>query len=377
MRKLAIPAFLALLIFACSSDKPTNNNNQGITITIAPARALVDLGTTVHFYCTIDGTDNHSVVWSVDGGATNGTIDTTGRYTAPSELPVNIDSVMITASARADLAKYATAWAILVDPDKIHVLTTGSDTTGLGTRWLPYRTISKALSRAHSGQFVVVGSGEFNVAAGEHFPLRVPAGVSVQGSNRDSTFVIGPGGIDPTLDAIFEINGDAITITNLCISSSNSMGVGVWLRPGFFTTISGNKINDNYIGIYVSGGPNPRPLISNNGFIGDSIGIVTADSSAPLIRNNIITDCPKYGIEIRGLGRPDLGRDSTDNAGNNTIRDCGDAFYHWLVYNGSPNSIFAIGNTWQDQSNPDNNDIYIYDNEESGGTSGEVILVQP
>lgn len=375
MRKSAIPAILALLIFACGSDKPTDNN-QGITITVEPVRALVDLGTTVHFYCTIAGTDNHSVTWSIDGGVANGTIDSTGSYTAPSDLPANIDSVMITVSARADLAKYATAWAILIDPDKIHVQITGSDTTGLGTRWHPYRTITKALSRAHSGQFVLVGSGEYNEATGEHFPLQVPAGVTVQGSNRDSTFVIGPGGMNPTLDAIFEINGDAITLTSLCISSSNSMGVGIWLRPGFFTTLTGNQITENYIGIYVSGGPNPRPVISNNRIIGDSIGIVTADSCAPILRNNYIYNCPKYGLEIRNLSRPDLGTNNTNSAGNDTIRNCGDASYHYLVFNGSPNTIWAIGNSWQDQSNVENNDQYIYDDEESSDASGDVILSQ-
>ncbi len=374
MKRAVILAILAGFIFSCGSDKPTDSNH-GITVSILPYRAVVDLGATYHFISRVDGASNQIVYWSMEGDTSAGRIDSLGNYLAPMSTPVGIDSVRITARAQVDETKTARAWAVLVDPAKIYVSVNGSDTTGLGTRWRPYRSISQGLYRARVNQMVLVGAGQYDIASGETFPLRVLGGITVQGAGRDSTFVVGPGGTDPLRDAIFEINGDAITVEKLNISSSNSMGIGVWIRPGRYVKLSHNQISQNYIGVYSSGKFIPPALIESNHITEDSIGIVTADSSGLIIRNSNIFNCYKYGIEIRDFSSPNLGMNDSTAAGNDTIQNCGNGNVY-LIYNGSPDTVWAIGNTWI-YPVPEYNDIYIYDDDESGMASGPVILREP
>lgn len=380
MRKVLIAAILTAFVWGCGGNNSTNNNS-GIYISILPYRAIVDFGDTTQFFATVSGTTDDALIWkagNITGGdSLYGTINISGVYVAPLVAPNNADSIIITAMLAIDTTKIASAWAVLIDPSKIYISIFGSDSTGLGSERLPYRTITKALTRAISGQTIFVGAGDFNTAAGEIFPLRITTGITVHGSGPDSTFITGPGGVigDPTpwTRAAFEVNGDAITIERLLVRSSNSLGVGVWLRPGTQTKLVRNVITNQNIGIYASGAAIPRPILDANRLISDSIGIVTADSARPLLINNYIYDCKKYGIDIRNFSRPDLGTNDSTYAGHDTIQQCGDNQLHWLIYNGTPNIIRAQGNVWPEPF-PDNNDIYIYDDEESGGASGEVIL---
>jgi parallel beta-helix repeat protein len=206
--------------------------------------------------------------------------------------------------------------------------------------------------------------------------LIITTGITVHGSGPDSTFITGPGGVigDPTpwTRAAFEINGDVINIERLLVRSSNSLGVGFWIRPGTNNSITHNVITNQNIGIYING-LSQAQNIDGNRIIGDSIGIVTADSVRPLLRNNYISNCNKYGIDIRNLSRPDLGSNDSTYAGHDTIQQCGDNQFHWLIYNGTPNTIWAMGNVWQSPI-LNGNDLYIYDNEESGGASGPVYI---
>jgi parallel beta-helix repeat protein len=379
MRKLLVAVLLTALLWGCGGDSSTNNNG-GIFISVLPERGLVDFGDTIQFFATVTGTTDNSVIWrshNVTGGdSIYGTISISGIYIAPLSAPIGMDSVKITALLAADTSKTAIAYAILIDPAKIYVSIFGNDTTGLGSEGLPYRTISKALDRAISGQTIYVGAGDYNIAAGEEFPLLIPGGVAVFGSGPDSSFITGPGGVigDPTpwTRAAFETNGDAISIEGMTIRSANSLGTGVWLKPGRYTNLTHNSITNQNIGVYISGTINAS-ILDGNHLTNDSIGVVTADSSRPTLRNNYISGCAKYGIDIRNWSRPDLGTNDSTFAGNDTIQNCGDNQNHWLIYNGTPNIIQAQGNYWQDPV-IDNNDIYIYDNEESGGASGEVIL---
>jgi hypothetical protein len=201
--------------------------------------------------------------------------------------------------------------------------------------------------------------------------------VTLKGAGQDSTFITGPGGLDPYTDALIRVHGDIITVEGLHIRSSNSLGVGIWLRPGIQTKLVRNHITMNFIGIYVDGPGGqgvPRPIIDAVRLDADSIGIVTADSCAPIIRNSSIAQCYKYGIDIRQMSRPDLGVNDSTNAGHNTIDSCGVNFdNHWLIYNGTPNIIRAVGNNWP-YDTPSFNDQFIYDDEETFDVSGEVIL---
>ncbi len=375
MRNTIFLAAAFLLVAGCGEDNATDSGDQGteISVTVSPAREIVALNDALQFTVFVFGTTNTTVSWEVEdiasGNAEFGTIDVFGLYEAPVAEP-DIDSVKISAISEENPSKFGTSWVILVDPAKVYVSTSGSDSEGTGSRNNPYRTITFALSQAETNQIVTLGSGEYDQEGGETFPIQVGFGAKIRGAGRDSTFVIGPGGGHDEPGAVFSVNGDAITIERLNISTADLNGVGVWLLPGIQTKIKDNHIVSNYIGIYADGSFAPRPfIIESNVITGDSIGIATGDSAEPIIRDNQITDCGIYGLHILDLSKPDLGTNDTTGAGGNTIQNCS----QYLIRNESPDTIWAVGNTWQFEP-PGANDDLIYDDEESSGESGPVIL---
>lgn len=377
MRNTFFLAAAVLLLIGCGEDNTTDSDpGTEISVTVSPVRGIVDVSDTLRFDVFVFGTNNIGVIWEaqdiVGGNAEVGTIDETGLYSAPAAEP-DIDSVRISAILEENPSKFGTSWVILMDPSKVYVSPSGSDTEGTGSRNNPYRTITFALSQAEISQTVTVSSGEYDQEGGETFPIQVGFGAHIRGAGRDSTFVIGQGGSHDESGSVFSLNGDAITIERLNISTADLNGVGVWLMPGILTKIKDNHIVSNYIGIYADGSLAPRPfIIESNVITGDSIGIATGDSAEPMIRDNQITDCGIYGLQILDFSRPDLGVDDSTRAGGNTIQDCGPND-HWLIYNLSPDTILAVGNTWV-LPIPADNDQFIYDDDENPGSSGPVIL---
>ena len=376
MKRVLFPGLLGLLLWACGGDETTSPGGETeITISVSPGRAIVDLNQQQLFRAYVFGTSQRDVIWYVEdiqgGDDTFGTIDSSGIYSAPSAEP-DIDSIKVTAILQVDPAKYDDAWVFLSDPTKIYVDTSGSDTEGTGSKSNPYRTITHALTQWQEGQIIEVGLGTFDLEGGETFPIQVGTGVVIKGVDKDSTFVVGPGGSHGEAGSVFSVTADVVTISRLSISTEDSNGIGIWFLPGFGTKIQSNHIGPNYAGIFASGANSPRPTIENNVITGDSIGIVTSDDCEPIMRDNQITDCGLYGVQILDTSRPDMGVNDTTGVGGNTIQDCGPN-NHWLVYNLSPDTIMAIGNSWV-LPNPADNDQFIYDDEESGGSSGPVLL---
>jgi hypothetical protein len=101
MRKgfLAAAAMLVLAgLSACGGSGSSNNNNS--MVTVSPATANVQEGSTQQFTATVTGSSTTTVSWQVNGVAGGnssvGTIDSTGLYTAPLVIP-SPASVTITA----------------------------------------------------------------------------------------------------------------------------------------------------------------------------------------------------------------------------------------------------------------------------------------
>ena len=112
-----------------------------------------------------------------------------------------------------------------------YVATTGSNVTTLASggangkhQDTPFLTIEKALSVATSGDTVLIGAGTFQ----ETFPLTIPDGVTVKGTNLRSTQVTPTSGTND-LNA-FVLSGDVhisdLTVKDFFYNSSNDTGYG-------------------------------------------------------------------------------------------------------------------------------------------------------
>ncbi|MBI5376719.1 MAG: carboxypeptidase regulatory-like domain-containing protein [Candidatus Schekmanbacteria bacterium] len=87
-----------------------------ISVSVLPNSAYVSLGETKQFTAEVSNViSNSTVAWSVIGGNSNGTIDSSGLYTAPSEMPAN-SSVMVRATSEEDNSVYGEATVTLESP---------------------------------------------------------------------------------------------------------------------------------------------------------------------------------------------------------------------------------------------------------------------
>jgi uncharacterized protein (DUF1800 family) len=129
---------LGILVAGCTglgsktggSSPTTPPENVGVVVTVAPATAMVRAGATQAFTAAVTGNANTSVTWSVNaaagGNAATGTIDGTGLYTAPANLPTP-NTITVTATSAADTTKSGNGAVTLENP--VPVLTSVSPNT--------------------------------------------------------------------------------------------------------------------------------------------------------------------------------------------------------------------------------------------------------
>lgn len=79
-----------------------------VEVTVTPAVLSLPVAGSFQFSALVSGSENKSVLWSVDGGEVNGSITETGFYTAPVVLPASA-RITVRVSAVADLSRSAVA----------------------------------------------------------------------------------------------------------------------------------------------------------------------------------------------------------------------------------------------------------------------------
>jgi hypothetical protein len=115
----------------------------------------------------------------------------------------------------------------------IWVSGTGDDENGLGTSGSPFRTITTAMEEADPGDTIKVLTGDYDVDAGEIFPIQVKDGVQILGQESSSTSYPRVGGDvgDSSVRALIEVvantaNGDldGIVLRKLRFVAENVAG---------------------------------------------------------------------------------------------------------------------------------------------------------
>ena len=118
---LALVALTGCTGSVSSSHTPDPNPppSAGVSVSVTPKSANVRAGDSYTFTTSVSGTQNSSVTWSVNGtaggSASIGTIDTSGKYTAPNTLP-NPNTVTIRATSAADSTVSGSSSVTLLNP---------------------------------------------------------------------------------------------------------------------------------------------------------------------------------------------------------------------------------------------------------------------
>src|SRR5262249_55543934 len=85
-----LPFLTSLAMLGCAGTTSPGGPSV-VTVAVQPLRATLFLGQTQQFQATVTGASDTSVTWAVNGvtggSAPNGSISTTGLYTAPGILP--------------------------------------------------------------------------------------------------------------------------------------------------------------------------------------------------------------------------------------------------------------------------------------------------
>jgi uncharacterized protein (DUF1800 family) len=96
--------------------------NSNIKVTISPTSANLVTGASQQFTATVTGTTNTAITWSVageiNGNTQVGTIDTTGLFIAPLNIP-SPNSELVTATSVADPTKSASATVTFLNPPPV------------------------------------------------------------------------------------------------------------------------------------------------------------------------------------------------------------------------------------------------------------------
>ena len=98
-----------------------------VTVSISPAAPSTNSCQVVNFTATVTGSANTAVTWSVQEGATGGTITSAGVYTAPA----NAGTYHVVATSQADTTKSAVAAVVVTD--KIVSVAVSPSTTSVPT----------------------------------------------------------------------------------------------------------------------------------------------------------------------------------------------------------------------------------------------------
>ncbi len=410
----------ALIFLGCGDDTGTTPSG-GIIVLLSPETATINFRDTVEFTAGIFNSANDSILWYVND-ILNGN-DIYGNITGDSDSAIYIapdsassfDVVTVKIVSQADIAKYDTAKVLILDPLYVYVdPVNGNDASGTGSGHRPFKTITQGIAYASIGQTVKACPGTYNEATGEIFPISPSFGISIKGAGADQTIIEAPAGTSID-NAAFKIQFDLTVIDSLAIVGTGEEGVGINFAGSSDTTslnYSNGKIDSCYIAAVKSS--HFRELTFYNNTVSNctyglvceqlgetvnidfcsftdiaSIAIVLTDSIPSVyFRNNTINDA-QIGINV-GAGFVLINNSSFENIdsigviiqsnayanlgenifpGDNTFGTCG----YWCVYNADDGTISAWFNTWP-AADSAAIDSLIYDDEESGGTSGPVIF---
>ena len=261
------PALCATLLFfsfflaACGSASSTGNTPPATSITVAvsPSTTNVRVGNSTSFSATVSGTSNAAVSWSVNdtpsGSSAIGTIDSSGKYTAPTSLP-SPNTVTIKATSSADTSKSSTSSVTLMNPTPV--------LTGISPASTNLGSFSLTITGGNfvSGAQVLLSNAPISTTFVSSTQLTATGTASSSGAFSVVVLNPDPGSSESTA-VNFQVNGSPQT--SGCSSMSTGQGASL---NGFLPFPSDNLWNKE-----ISSSPVDSNSANILNFIGNSIGL--------------------------------------------------------------------------------------------------------
>ncbi len=256
--------FLAFSLAACGGATSSSADKQtpptpSIAVAVSPSTATVRTGNSVSFSATVSGTSNTSVTWSVNntngGSPTLGTVDSSGKYIAPSSLP-SPNTVTVKATSGADTSKSSTSAVTLMNPTPV--------LSGISPASSNLGNFSLTITGSNfvSGAKVLLSNSPITTTFVSSTQLAATGTASSAGIFTIMVQNPDPGSSESSA-LNFQINGS--TQTSNCSSMSTGQGASL---NGFLAFPSDNLWNKDVSSSSVD--PNSANIIS---FIGASIGL--------------------------------------------------------------------------------------------------------
>ena len=338
---IALPLCCAILFMfqGCGGSGGSTPPPQ-IFVTVSPSTAAVNVAHAQQFTATVTGTTNTSVTWTVAGGPSNGTIATTGLYTAPASVP-NPATVTVTATSQANPAKSATA-TVTVQPGVVSV---------------PSVTVSPnpaSVAAFATQQFSASVSSLSNTAVTWQVN-GTPGGSEQFGFISSAGLYVAPGAVPAKSNG----QGDSITTTATVTAvpqadSSVSGSSTVTVSP------TNQNLQNGAIALGTSGG-NQKDSQTSGGTItccsGTLGSLVTRGGTQYLLSNNHVLARTDQALAGESIIQPGL-IDSNCGQGANNIVGTLTQFYN-LETGPSPKIDAAIAQVAQNAVDPSGNILYL------------------
>ncbi len=165
----------------------------------------------------------------------------------------------------------------------------GDDQLGAGTRYQPYKTITRALQIAQSGTVIVLAPGQYTRDNGESFPLQLRPGITLQGQPTTTQSVLIQGGgtfNSPRLSGqnATLVMADRSGLAYVVVSNPTPQGHGVWIESGQPVIRSSALVANEHTGLYVAGG---SPIVEGSYFTHNGVaGLVLYGQARAVVRGN-------------------------------------------------------------------------------------------
>ena len=194
-RTLSLLSLAAVVILAgCKSGTA----GRVVSVSVTPTGVNIVVGKTQQITATVTETSNTAVTWTVVGGSANGTISSTGLYTAPATVPAPAQ-VTVMATSQKDTTKSGSATLTI--------------TTTSGPSNVTVTVSPAAVSLANYGtqQFTAIVSG---TTKGRDLAGEWSAGGSrTTGFISASGFYVAPGNVPTTSNGMGDVITTTLTVT--------------------------------------------------------------------------------------------------------------------------------------------------------------------